>query len=186
MFIAHTAPGFWHHFHPRITQSMDLETVSHFGTPNYRKITKRCSKSLPRDSPNDPKITKNAHLDLQVPVGWPLDLSITKMITPGIQNGASRSQKWQLFEEKMTNFHSQPASSSLHPRGPAAGAKPSNNNNNKNNYTWKMRYLEVSCYEVFDIMRLRTYILQCVIYILHLRDGMFLWVLTILQLPNAI
>ena len=69
MLIAHAASAIWHHFHPWITQNMDLETVSHFGTPNYRQITKRCSKSLPRDSPNDPKITKNVHLDLQVPVG---------------------------------------------------------------------------------------------------------------------
>ena len=90
MCIAHTATGFWHHFHPRITQNMDLETVSHFGTPNYRKITKRCSKSLPRDSPNDPKITKNAHLDLQVSVGWPLGSLDHQNGVPGTQNGASR------------------------------------------------------------------------------------------------
>ena len=97
MFIARTATGFWHHFHPRITQNMDLETVSHFGTPNYRKIIKRCSKSLPRDSPNDPKITKNAHLDLQVPVGWPLG-------SLDHQNDHSRHSKWSLQVSKMTAF----------------------------------------------------------------------------------
>jgi hypothetical protein len=69
MVIAHTPTGFWHHFHPWITKNMDLETVSHFGTQNNRKITKRCPKWFPGDSPNEPKIYKNAQLDLQVPVG---------------------------------------------------------------------------------------------------------------------
>ena len=52
MFIAHTATAFWHHFHPWITKNMDLETVSHFGTPNQRKITKRSPKWVPRDPQN--------------------------------------------------------------------------------------------------------------------------------------
>ena len=39
MFIAHTAMAFWHHFHPWVTKNMALETVSHFGLPNRRKIT---------------------------------------------------------------------------------------------------------------------------------------------------
>ena len=69
MFITHTATAFWHHFHPWITKNMDLETVSHFGTPKHRKITKWWPKWIPGGSPNDPKIDKNAHLDLQVPVG---------------------------------------------------------------------------------------------------------------------
>jgi len=69
MFIAHTATAFWHHFHPWITKTMDLETVSHFGTPNHRKITKWCPKWVPGGSPNDPEIDTNEHLDLQVPVG---------------------------------------------------------------------------------------------------------------------
>ena len=69
MFIAHTDTTFWHHFHPWITKNMDLETVSHFGTPNHRKITKRCPKWVPGESQIDTKIDKNAHLDLQVPVG---------------------------------------------------------------------------------------------------------------------
>ena len=69
MFIAHTAIAFWHHFHPGITKNLDLETIPQFSTTNHRKITKRCPKWVPRDSPNDPKINKNAHLDLQVPVG---------------------------------------------------------------------------------------------------------------------
>ena len=69
MFIAHTATAFRHHFHPWITKNMDLETVSHFSIQNHRKITKRCPKWIPGDFQNDPKIDKNAHLDIQVPVG---------------------------------------------------------------------------------------------------------------------
>ena len=69
MVIAHAATAFWHHFHPWITKNMDLETVSHFGTPKHRKITKRCPKWVPGESQIDTKIDKNAHLDLQVPVG---------------------------------------------------------------------------------------------------------------------
>ena len=33
--ITRTASAFWHHFHPRITKSMDLETVFHLGAPNH-------------------------------------------------------------------------------------------------------------------------------------------------------
>jgi len=62
--IAHTASAFCHHFHPGITQNMDVETVSHFSTTNNRKITKRYPKWIPGDSPNDLEIDKNAHLDL--------------------------------------------------------------------------------------------------------------------------
>ena len=69
MFIAHTAIAFWHHFHPGITKNLDLETIPTFSTTNHRKITKRCPKWIPGDSQNDPKINKNAHLDLQVAVG---------------------------------------------------------------------------------------------------------------------
>ena len=69
MFIAHTAMAFWHHFRPGITKNRDLETIPKFSTTNHRKITKRCPKWIPGDSQNDPKINKNAHLDLQVAVG---------------------------------------------------------------------------------------------------------------------
>ena len=51
MFIAHTDTTFWHHFHPWITKNMDLETVSHFGTPKHRKITKKVPKVGPRGVP---------------------------------------------------------------------------------------------------------------------------------------
>ena len=90
---AHTAIAFWHDFHPWITKNMDLQPVSHFGIRNHRKITKRCPKWLPRDSRNDPKITKSLHLDLQVPVGWPLGSLDHQNGIPGTQNGASRSPK---------------------------------------------------------------------------------------------
>ena len=92
---------------------MDLETVFHFGIPNHWKIRNRCSKWLPRDSPNHPKITKNLHLDLQVPVGWPLGSLDHQNGVPGTQNGASRSPKWQFYVKKVTHLSSQPVSSCL-------------------------------------------------------------------------
>ena len=52
--IAHTASPFCHHFHPWITQNMDLETVSHFGIPNQWKITNMSPKWVPGDSPKAP------------------------------------------------------------------------------------------------------------------------------------
>ena len=67
MFIAHTATAFWHHFPPWIIKNMDLETVSHFGTPNHRK-----SKSMPKVSPKMlPKSNlKSIKLDLRASVFW--------------------------------------------------------------------------------------------------------------------
>ncbi len=57
------------------------------------------------------------------PLGAPLDPMITKMVpqVPKIQpEGVQNDNLWY----KKLHFNSQPASSSLHPRGPAAGAKP--------------------------------------------------------------
>ena len=95
MVIAHAATAFWHHFHPWITKNMDLETVSHFDTPNQRKITKRWPKWDPGDSPNDPKIDKNGHLDLQVRVGCPRG-------SLDHQSGHSGYPKWSLKVPQMT------------------------------------------------------------------------------------
>ena len=130
MVIAHTASAFWHHFHAWITKNMDLEIVSHFGTPNHRQIRKRCPKWLPRDSQNNPKITKTAYLDLQVPVGWPLE-------SPDHSNDHSRHPKWSLKVSKMSvfgtksdtfqhHFSNQPVSNCLLTRGRRQGAKPLN------------------------------------------------------------
>ena len=83
MVIAHTASAFWHHFHPWITKNMDLETVSHLGTQNNTG-----------DSPNDPKIDKNGHLDLQVPVGCPRG-------SLDHQNDHSGYPRWSLEVPKM-------------------------------------------------------------------------------------
>ena len=64
MVLAHTAIAFTQHFHPWIIKSMDLETVSHFGTPNSRKITK-CVQNGSQGTPQmHPKINKNGDLDL--------------------------------------------------------------------------------------------------------------------------
>jgi len=58
------------------------------------------------------------------PVGVPVDPWITKMDTQGTQNGVSRCANDSFLREKVTQFSSQPAFSSLQSRGPAAEAKP--------------------------------------------------------------
>ena len=71
MFVAHAAMAFWHHFHPRITKNMDLETVSLFVTPNHRKSL-NCTQSWSQEAPQiHPKIDKNGHLGLSVSIGCP-------------------------------------------------------------------------------------------------------------------
>jgi len=93
MVIAHTASAFWHHCHPWITKNMDLETISHFGTPNHRKI-KKCAQSGSQEAPQmHPKIDKNGHLRLSVSIGCPPGSQDHQNGVPGTQNGASRSQK---------------------------------------------------------------------------------------------
>ncbi len=56
MVLVHAAIAFWHYFHPQITKNMDLETISHFATPNLKKITELCPKWIPGGTP---KIDKN-------------------------------------------------------------------------------------------------------------------------------
>ena len=100
MFIAHTAIAFWHHFHPWITKNMDLQTVSHFGTPNHRKI----KKSAQSDSHGTPKmILKSLKIytwTSKCLLGDPLDPWITKMVSQvtkmepqGLQNNSFTYKK---------------------------------------------------------------------------------------------
>ena len=84
MVIAHTATAFRQHFQPRIIKNMDLETVSHFATPNHRKITEMCPKWVPGDPQIHPKIDKNGHLE-----AGPQGACWVSMWTPG-------SPKWSL------------------------------------------------------------------------------------------
>ena len=99
MFITHTAIAFWHHFHPWITKNMDLETVSHFGIPNHRKIT----KSPQSDSKGTPQmILKSLKIHTWTSkclLGDPLDPRITKMVS--------------LVLKKVATFNSQPVNSCL-------------------------------------------------------------------------
>ena len=60
------------------------------------------------------------------PLGVPLDPWITKVV-PRVPKMEPQGLQNDILAIQMTHFSSQPASSSLHPRGPAAGAKPSNN-----------------------------------------------------------
>ena len=105
MVIAHATTGFWHHLQPC------LETVSYFDNPNHRQIKKM--SPAPRIHP---RIDKNGHLDLKVPVGCPcgtLDhlngqwsLKVSKLTASGI---------------KMTHFSNQPVKQLPADRG--AGGK---------------------------------------------------------------
>ena len=93
MVIAHAAIAFWHHFHPWITKNMDLETVSHFATPNHRK-SQNCAQSGSQEAPQiHPKIDKNGHLGLSVSIGCPPGPQDHQNGVPGTQKGASRSPK---------------------------------------------------------------------------------------------
>ena len=93
MFITHTAIAFWHHFHPWITKNMDLETVSHFATPNHGK-SQNCAQSGSQEAPQiQPKITKNGHLGLSVSIGCPPGPQDHQNGVPGTQKGASRTPK---------------------------------------------------------------------------------------------
>ena len=53
MLIAYTATAFWHHFPPWILKNMDLETVSHFGTP-IKEIQENVSEMGLGDSQKAP------------------------------------------------------------------------------------------------------------------------------------
>ena len=57
------------------------------------------------------------------PLAAPLDAMITKMV-PQVPKIKPEGPQYDSFNIKNTYFSSQTASSFLHPRGPAAGAKP--------------------------------------------------------------
>ena len=95
MVQAHKAIAFWHHFHPRITKNMDLETVSHFGTQKHEKVTK-CDQSGSQETPKmHPKIDKINNWTSRCLLGVPVDPWITKKVTQdtkmkprGLQNNS--------------------------------------------------------------------------------------------------
>ena len=93
MVIAHAAIAFWHHFYPWATKNMDLETISHFATPNHR-ISQKCPQSESQEAPQiHPKIDKSGHLDLSVSIGYPPGPQDHQNGVPGTQKGPSRSPK---------------------------------------------------------------------------------------------
>ena len=85
--------AFWHHFHPRITKNMNLETVSNFATQNHGKVTK-CPQRGSQETPiMHSKIDKNEQLDLKVPIGCPCGPLDHQKGHSRHQNGISRSPK---------------------------------------------------------------------------------------------
>ena len=105
---------------------MDLETVSHFATPNQGK-SQNCAQSGSQEAPQiQPKITKNGHLGLSVSIGCPPGPQDHQNGAPGTPKGASKSPKSQFWVEKVTHCSSQPVSSYLLTRGRRQGAKPLN------------------------------------------------------------
>ena len=108
MVITHTATAFWHHFHPWITKTMELETISNFAIPNHRK-SQNCAQSRFHETPKiHSKINKNGHLGLSVSIGCPPGPQDHQNGVPDTQKGTSRSKKWQLSVEKATHFSNQP------------------------------------------------------------------------------
>ena len=95
MVITHTATGFRQHFHPQIIKKMDLETVSHLGTPNHQN-DKHFSKVTPRRLPKCTLKSIKMNIWASVcPMGVPLDPRITKMVSrapkkepQGVQNNS--------------------------------------------------------------------------------------------------
>ena len=93
MVMAHAAIAFWHHFHPRITKNMDLETIYNFAIPNHRK-SQNGTQSGSQEAPQiHPKIDKSGHLDLSVSIGYPPGPQDHQNGVPGTQKGPSRSAK---------------------------------------------------------------------------------------------
>ena len=94
MVIGHAAIAFWHHFYPWATKNMDLETISHFATPNHKSVPKVGPKRLPKST------LKPIKVDIWTsvcPLGIPLDPRITKMVSQvpkkdpqGLQNNSFR------------------------------------------------------------------------------------------------
>ena len=70
-FITHTATGFQQHFYLWIIKTMDLETVSHFGTQIIDKSQKGLQNVSQEPPQLDPKIYKNGLLDPNVSIGRP-------------------------------------------------------------------------------------------------------------------
>ena len=92
MAIARAATAFWHHFHPWTIENMDLETVCHFGTPNIRENHKHVSKVGPMRHPKrTPKSINMGTWTSRCLLCVPVEPWITKMVTQGTRNGASRS-----------------------------------------------------------------------------------------------
>ena len=93
MVMVHSVIAFWHHFHPRSTKNMDLETFPSSPpqiTENRKIVPKVCSRRVPKSN------QKSLKSDIWASV-WPLGVSLnprtTKMVsqvrkktTQGLQN----------------------------------------------------------------------------------------------------
>ena len=91
MVIAHSVIAFWHHFHPRNTKNMDLETFPQFATPNHRK-SQKCAQSMLQEGPQiQLKIIKNGHLGISVTIGCPPGPQDHQNGVPGTQKATSKS-----------------------------------------------------------------------------------------------
>ena len=95
MFIAHTATGFQQHFYFWIIKTMDLETVSHFGTQIIDKSQKGLQNVSQEPPQLDPKIYKNRLLDPNVSIGRPSGSLDHQSCPQGTQTEAPRSPKSQ-------------------------------------------------------------------------------------------
>ena len=80
MVMVHSVIEFWHNFHPRSTENMDLEAFSHFATSN-RGNSGNCTQSGSQEAPQiHPKIDENGYLGLRVSIWCPPGTRIAKMV----------------------------------------------------------------------------------------------------------
>ena len=95
MVMAHSVIAFWHHFHPRSTKNMDLETFPQLATTNHRK-SKKCVQSMLQEGPQiQSKIIKNGHLGISVTIGCLPGPQDHQNDVPGTQKSSSRASKYK-------------------------------------------------------------------------------------------
>ena len=108
--MAHSVIAFCHHFQPRSTKNMDLETFPRLATPNHRK-SQNCLQSMLQEGPKiQTKIIKNGHLGISVTIGCLPGPQDHQNGVPGTKKSSPRDPKYQSQAEKATHCSNQPVS----------------------------------------------------------------------------
>ena len=108
--MTHSVIAFWHHFHPRSTKNMDLETFPRFATPNDRK-SQNCLQSMLQEGPQiQSKIIKNGYLGISVTLWCLSGPQDHQNGDSGTQKSSPGAPKYQPQAEKVTHCSNQPVS----------------------------------------------------------------------------